>query len=209
LKIGSIVAWPVTILAQCGQTDAKAFGVQVSEHASIRVCWREWVKVLAESLTIDRPWLAVLPSRAQAAKNFKLKLAKGQSMPRFGGSTVLENMTFNPLDAWLAMAPSASPTGTAPDPKGEMIKMLGMFAIMGFIFYFLLIRPQRQRAKQQETMLKAIKAGDKIVTSSGILGVVIAVKDKSVSIRSADTKLEILKSAVSEITERAGEPSPS
>ena len=103
------------------------------------------------------------------------------------------------------MAPSATPPGTAPDPKGEMLKMLGMFAIMGFIFYFLLIRPQRQRAKQQETMLKAIKAGDKIVTSGGILGVVIAVKEKSVSIRSADTKLEVLKSSVAEITERAGE----
>ena len=107
------------------------------------------------------------------------------------------------------MAPSATPPGTAPNPQGEMIKMLGMFAIMGFIFYFLLIRPQRQRAKQQETMLKAMKAGDKVVTSGGILGVVIAVKEKTVSIRSADTKLEILKSSVTEITERAGESGPS
>ena len=106
------------------------------------------------------------------------------------------------------MAPSATPPGTAPNPQGEMIKMLGMFAIMGFIFYFLLIRPQRQRAKQLETMLKAMKAGDKIVTSGGILGVVIAVKEKTVSIRSADTKLEILKSSVAEITERAGESGP-
>src|SRR5260221_9725 len=130
-------------------------------------------------------------------------------MPRFGGSTVLEIMTFNPLDGLLAMAPSATPPGTAPNPQGEMIKMLGMFAIMGFIFYFLLIRPQRQRAKQQETMLKAMKAGDKVVTSGGILGVVIAVKEKTVSIRSADTKLEILKSSVTEITERAGESGPS
>ena len=45
------------------------------------------------------------------------------------------------------------------------------------------------------------------MTASGIIGVVISVKDKTVSIRSSDAKLEILKSAVSEITERAGEGS--
>jgi preprotein translocase subunit YajC len=82
-----------------------------------------------------------------------------------------------------------------------------MFVLMGVIFYFLLIRPQRTRAKQQEALLKALKSGDKIVTASGIIGVVISVKEKTVSIRSSDAKLEILKSAVSEITERSGEAS--
>jgi len=86
-----------------------------------------------------------------------------------------------------------------------MVQTVGMFALMGIIFYFLLIRPQRTRAKQQEQLLKALKSGDKIVTASGIIGVVISVKEKTVSIRSSDAKLEILKSAVSEITERAGE----
>jgi preprotein translocase YajC subunit len=52
-------------------------------------------------------------------------------------------------------------------------------------------------------MLKTIKNGDKIVTSSGIVGTIVGIKDKSVSIRSADTKLEVLKSSVSEITERS------
>jgi len=65
------------------------------------------------------------------------------------------------------------------------------------------------RAKQLEALLKSIKPGDKISTTSGIVGTVVAVKEKTVSIRSADSKLEILKSAVSEITERAGEPSES
>lgn len=102
------------------------------------------------------------------------------------------------------LALSAPPPGTQANSQGEMVKMLGMFAIMGLIFYFLLIRPQRQRQKQLDSLLKALKTGDKILTSSGIIGVVIGVKDKSVSIRSADTKLEILKSAVSEVTERAG-----
>jgi len=52
-------------------------------------------------------------------------------------------------------------------------------------------------------MRKTIKPGDKILTSGGIIGVVVAVKEKSLSIRSADAKMEILKSAVTDITERS------
>ena len=57
--------------------------------------------------------------------------------------------------------------------------------------------------------LKAVKAGDKIVTSGGVLAVVVTVKDKTLTVRSADAKFEIIKSAVAEITERGGEPSQS
>jgi preprotein translocase subunit YajC len=71
------------------------------------------------------------------------------------------------------------------------------------VMYFVMIRPQQKKAKEHEALLKALKVGDKVVTSGGILAVVVSVKDKSVSVRSADTKLEVLKSAVTEITERA------
>jgi len=56
-------------------------------------------------------------------------------------------------------------------------------------------------------MLKTVKAGDKIVTSGGIVAVVITVKDKTLNVRSADAKFEITKSAVAEITEHGGESS--
>ena len=118
-------------------------------------------------------------------------------------------MIFNSVASLLAMGPSPTPPGTAPDPTGEMIKLVGMMAIMGLMFYFIILRPQRTRQKQQEVLLKAVKAGDKILTNSGIVAVVVSVKEKSLSIRSADSKLEILKTAVAEITERAGESSPS
>ncbi len=94
------------------------------------------------------------------------------------------------------------PPGTAANPTAQMLQMLGTFAILGVIFYFLMIRPQQTKAKEHAALLKALKPGDKILTTGGILGVVITVKEKSVSIRSADAKLEIVKSAVSEITER-------
>lgn len=71
----------------------------------------------------------------------------------------------------------------------------------------LLFRPQQKKAKEHAAMLKAVRAGDKIVTSSGIVAVVVTVKDKTLTIRSADAKLEITKSAIAEIIERSGETS--
>ena len=71
---------------------------------------------------------------------------------------------------------------------------------MIFVFYFIFIKPQQKKARDHDTLMKTIRSGYKILTTSGIIGTVVGVKDKSISIRSADTKLEILKSAVSEIT---------
>ena len=102
------------------------------------------------------------------------------------------------------MSPAATPPGTVPNPQGEMLKMFGMIAIMGLMMYFIIIRPQRTRQKQLNALMGNLKAGDKILTSGGIIGVVMGVKDKTVTIRSADSKLEVLKSTISEITEKAG-----
>jgi preprotein translocase subunit YajC len=109
----------------------------------------------------------------------------------------------------LALAPTSSPSGTQPDPRAQTLGSFGMIAIMFVMLYFVLLRPQQKKAKQQESMLKTIKSGDKIVTNSGIVGVVISVKEKTLTIRSADAKFEITKGAVAEITERSGESSES
>ena len=73
--------------------------------------------------------------------------------------------------------------------------------LLVIVFYFILIRPQQQRTKQQARLIANLKSGDKIVTSSGIVGVVITVKDRTVSLRSADAKMEVTKSSVTEILE--------
>lgn len=69
------------------------------------------------------------------------------------------------------------------------------------IMYFMSIRPQQQRAKQMAKLLASLKSGDKVITSSGIVGVVITVKDKTVSLRSADTKMEVTKASITEIVQ--------
>ena len=62
--------------------------------------------------------------------------------------------------------------------------------------------PWRGDPFQHAALLKALKPGDKIVTNSGIVGVVVGLRDHYVTIRSEDTKLELLKSAIQEVTER-------
>jgi preprotein translocase subunit YajC len=69
------------------------------------------------------------------------------------------------------------------------------------IFYFLLIRPQQKRAKEQRLMLEKLKSGDRVITNAGIIGEVITVKDRSVMMRSADSKFEVTKDSVVAITE--------
>jgi preprotein translocase subunit YajC len=104
---------------------------------------------------------------------------------------------------------AAVPQPMQQDPVGTLIKNLGLMGVFVVGMWFLLFAPQRKRAKELEATIKSLKAGDKVVTNSGILGVILSIKDKTLSIRSADTKLEILKSSVLEVIERGGEPSES
>ena len=92
---------------------------------------------------------------------------------------------------------------TVPDERARMLQTFGLMLFMALAMYLLMFRPQQKKAREHAQLLKTIKNGDRIVTSGGILGVVVGIKDKSVSIRSADTKLEVLKSAVAEIVERS------
>lgn len=68
--------------------------------------------------------------------------------------------------------------------------------------YFLMIRPQSQQRKQQVKLQDTLKSGDRVVTTAGIVGIVISVKDKTVSIRSADAKMEVTRGSITEIIER-------
>lgn len=95
------------------------------------------------------------------------------------------------------------------DPKAQLLFQVGLMAFIGIVFYMILIRPQQKKQKEHAQLLKSIKPGDKIVTSGGIIGVIVTVKEKTATLRSADAKFEISKGAIAEITERSGEVSPS
>jgi preprotein translocase subunit YajC len=94
---------------------------------------------------------------------------------------------------------AAPPAGGQQGQGGSPVGMLVPLVLMGVIFYFLLFRPQQQRAKQQAKLLATLKAGDKVVTSAGIVGNVITVKDTTVTLRSGDSKFEVTKASVTDI----------
>ena len=107
-------------------------------------------------------------------------------------------MLSNSYIAMLALG--GPPAGATPEEqKKAMFMQLGMMVFFGIIFYVMLIRPQQKRAKEQAKMLSELKAGDKVTTASGIVGVVVGIKDNSVTIRSGESKLEITKAAIGEV----------
>ncbi len=76
--------------------------------------------------------------------------------------------------------------------------------IIAVLFYFLLIRPQQKKQKEHQQLVAAIKTGDKVVTSSGIHGIVANVKEATILLKVADNvKIEMDKAAVATVSKAA------
>lgn len=79
---------------------------------------------------------------------------------------------------------------------GFIVQFLPIFLIFA-VFYFLLIVPQRKRQKELQETISNLKAGDRIVTTGGIIGTITAVRETSLLLRSADKSIiEVARSAV-------------
>jgi preprotein translocase subunit YajC len=79
---------------------------------------------------------------------------------------------------------------------GPLLPMLLIFAV----FYFLLIMPQKKKQRELQEKIANLKAGDRIVTTGGIIGTISAVRETSLLIRSADkSMLEVARSAVADL----------
>ncbi len=80
---------------------------------------------------------------------------------------------------------------------GGLLGALMPFVLIFGVFYFLIIVPQRRRQKALQDMIGTLKAGDKIITTGGILATVKQVKEKSLLVMSADKSiLEVSRTAV-------------
>lgn len=81
--------------------------------------------------------------------------------------------------------------------QAEIVNLLLPIAAMVGIFYFLVIRPQKRQQLETKVMIAALKAGDEVITTGGIVGKIKEVRDMSFIIMSAEKSLlEIGKSAV-------------
>jgi len=93
-------------------------------------------------------------------------------------------------------APSGQ-AGTQP-----LFVLVIQFAAIGGILYFLLIRPQRQQQKKHQELLASLQKGDQVVTSGGIIGEVIFLKDTEVTIKSAESRLLVARSNITAVLNR-------
>src|SRR5438034_11379603 len=96
-------------------------------------------------------------------------------------------MNVSGLIPLLALGSPAQPGQQAP-PFWTSLVPLGLLVV---VFYFALIRPQQRKQKAHTELLKAVRSGDKVVTTGGGIAVVVTVKEKTLMVRSADAKLEI------------------
>jgi preprotein translocase subunit YajC len=95
----------------------------------------------------------------------------------------------NPSAAWAAVWQQGG--------GGGLVMMLPLVLIFA-VFYFLLILPQQKQKKKWQEMLTGLKGGDRVVTSGGIRGTILSVKDDAVVLRVApdNLKLEVTRSAI-------------
>jgi preprotein translocase subunit YajC len=78
----------------------------------------------------------------------------------------------------------------------SLLYIVGLFAIL----YFLMIRPQQQRQKKHQEMLKNIKPDDRVITIGGIYGTIVKMKETSLILKVADNvRIEVLQSAISQV----------
>jgi preprotein translocase subunit YajC len=99
-------------------------------------------------------------------------------------------------EAW-AQAPAG---GQPADPMISTLLMLLQFLPIILIAYFLIIRPQQQQKKKMEAMLKALKKGDRVLTSGGMFGTIIGLEDDKTVLKVAEnTKIEFAKSAIVQV----------
>ena len=83
-----------------------------------------------------------------------------------------------------------------------MVQMVLIFAI----FYFLLLRPQAKERQRHEEMLKKVKKGDEIVTNGGIIGKVVHVEDKRLTIKTAEnTRLTVDRGRIASVLDPQGD----
>lgn len=89
--------------------------------------------------------------------------------------------------------------GNPDDPNAGIINLVFLGAIF-LVFYFFIIRPQSKRQKEIKEKVEEMKKGDKIVTSSGIIGIVDKIEENEILVDvDSGTKIRMLKSAITDV----------
>ena len=88
-----------------------------------------------------------------------------------------------------------------------MLVSFGPFILIIVVMYFLLFRSQQKKNKEKQRMLSAMRVGDKVLTSGGIIGVIAGIKDQTISLKvSEGVKVEIMRSSINGVMEKGIDP---
>ena len=98
----------------------------------------------------------------------------------------------------------------APSGQGGsgLSVLLFQVALIFGIFYFLIIRPQRRQQQRHKELLAALQKGDQIITSGGIVGEVLHLKENEITIRSGESKLVVLRQNIANVVNRVEAEKP-
>ncbi len=91
---------------------------------------------------------------------------------------------------------------------GSGLSLLIMFLPMIALIYFMLVLPQQRRQKKWQAMLDQLKPGDKVTTSGGLRGTILALKDDALQLRVPpdNLRVEVTKASVMQVTTAEEEP---
>jgi len=109
--------------------------------------------------------------------------------------------------SFILLAQAAAPAG-APEAPSPLMQFFPLILLV-ILFYFMLIRPQQKRQKEHQKLIEAVKTGDKVITSSGIHGLVANVKERTILVKVADNvKIEFDKAAITAVDRSADPATP-
>lgn len=97
------------------------------------------------------------------------------------------------IDLAYAMGPAPQSGGGAASVLIQLVPIVLVLAI----FFFLVIRPQQRERRRREEMLAALKKGDRVVTAGGLIGTIVGVTERKLTLKLGDSiRVECLRSAV-------------
>ena len=117
-----------------------------------------------------------------------------------GASEVLVNL--------VGQLPEAGEAEGSPGFFDSVYSFPAMLLLMFLVIYFLMIRPESKRQKARDAMLKALKKGDWVITTAGIVGRIQRLEEKEVILqvdKDSNVKMRLLRSAISEVRGEARE----
>jgi preprotein translocase subunit YajC len=104
-----------------------------------------------------------------------------------------------PLEKSAVLISPAYAQAAATPPGGDLMAFLPMVAIV-IVFYFLLIRPQQKRAKEQKALLESLDKGNEVVTAGGVVGRITKISDQYVTIEVApNVEMTVQRVAIAQL----------